>query len=139
MRPTVPSPSGDLDRVGNSPFFVEYDIVVTVRLQGERSYMSSVIRTLALAPVLASLGACGGMSDSTPPGANVSASVNTAGGSVQSGTNGGGSGAPGNYTVGGTASGILGGGLILQLNGAGLPLAANGAFTFSDAIPSGGS
>src|SRR5580658_2284002 len=94
--------------------------------------MSSVIRTLVLAPVLVTHSGCGGMSDSTPPGPNVSASVNAAGGSVQSGTVGGSSGAPasttGNHTVGGTASGILGGGLILRLNGgAGLPLASNGA------------
>ena len=94
--------------------------------------MRSIIRTLVLAPVLVTHSGCGGMSDSTPPGPNVSASVNAAGGSVQSGTVGGSSGAPasttGNHTVGGTASGILGGGLILRLNGgAGLPLASNGA------------
>jgi 6-phosphogluconolactonase len=106
--------------------------------------MRSIIRTLVLAPVLVTHSGCGGMSDSTPPGPNVSTSVNAAGGSVQSGTVGGSSGAPasttGNHTVGGTASGILGGGLILRLNGgAGLPLASNGAFTFSDGIPNGGS
>jgi len=106
--------------------------------------MASVIRTLALAAVLVTLSACGGTSDSAPPGAanaNVSPSINVAGGS---GTKGGSSGATSSptsdYTVGGTASGILGGGLILQLNGgAGLQLAANGAFTFPDAIPTGSS
>jgi 6-phosphogluconolactonase len=133
--------SSSLDRA-NSPFLVEYDIVVKVRLQGG-GHMTSVIRTLVLAPVLVTLSACGGMSDSTPPGAAINA-INAAGGSVKTGTNGSSSGGTtsttSDYTVGGTASGILGGGLILQLNGGtGLTLAANGAFTFPDAISSASS
>jgi 6-phosphogluconolactonase len=109
--------------------------------------LASVIRTLVLAAMLVTLSACGGTSDSTPPGAAnaiVSAPTNAGGGSVNTGTNGVGSGATSStirdYTVGGTASGILGDGLVLRLNGGpALPLAANGAFKFSDTIPSGSS
>lgn len=42
------------------------------------------------------------------------------------------------YTVGGTVTGLAGSGLVLQNNGTDdLPIAANGAFTFGDSLPSG--
>jgi len=46
---------------------------------------------------------------------------------------------PSTYTIGGTASGILGTGLVLLNNGGNnLPLNANGGFTFTNAVASGG-
>jgi hypothetical protein len=45
---------------------------------------------------------------------------------------------PPTYTVGGTVSGLAGSGLVLTLNGsASLPVNANGAFTFPDALADG--
>ena len=41
------------------------------------------------------------------------------------------------YTVGGTISGLSGSGLVLALNGATLPVTANGPFTFPGALASG--
>lgn len=44
------------------------------------------------------------------------------------------------YTVGGSVSGLAGSGLVLRLNGSGdLPVAANGAFTFSGGLAAGSS
>lgn len=53
---------------------------------------------------------------------------------------GGGSATPPiTYTIGGMVSGLWGMGLVLQNNGAGnLPINANGAFTFTAAVPVGG-
>jgi 6-phosphogluconolactonase (cycloisomerase 2 family) len=51
---------------------------------------------------------------------------------------GGNHGGTATYTVGGSVSGLAGSGLILQDNGAdGLPIAANGAFTFKTALMAG--
>jgi 6-phosphogluconolactonase len=117
-----------------------------------RSHIGSGIRMLVLARLIMALGACVDSGDSAPLGvANADASAATtpgasgaSGGTGSGVTSTGSSGASGStsgeYTVGGSASGILGSGLILQLNGGpGLPLTANGAFTFSNALPNGSS
>ena len=46
---------------------------------------------------------------------------------------------PATYTVGGTTSGLTGTGLLLRNGGEDLPVAANGAFTFTGTVADGGS
>ncbi len=63
-------------------------------------------------------------------GSGTVGSANVAGVSVSCTTN--------SFAIGGTVSGLLGSGLVLQNNGGNdLPIGANGAFTFTTAIPSG--
>jgi 6-phosphogluconolactonase (cycloisomerase 2 family) len=88
--------------------------------------MSLVIRAIALAPLLALLSACGGTSDS----GSQPAQHTRAGAASNSATS--------DYTIGGTVTGLSGHGLMLQISdGSELPIAANGAFTFPGALPSG--
>lgn len=45
--------------------------------------------------------------------------------------------ATGSYSIGGVVSGLVGSGLVIALNGTPRNVAANGAYTFADALPSG--
>jgi 6-phosphogluconolactonase len=92
-------------------------------------FMTRVIRTLTMTPVLVALSACGGMSDSSmsPPANSIDGAANT---KVSAPT--------GDYGVGGSVTGLSGNGLILELNGESeLSIEANGAFTFPGSLSSG--
>jgi hypothetical protein len=77
-----------------------------------RRVWADTLRGLHVAVLTMALAACSGGGSSAPP--------------------------PQTYTVGGTVSGLVGSGLVLEENGgAGLPVTATGAFTFTEALSQG--
>jgi hypothetical protein len=83
------------------------------------------ITHIALIALVASLAGCGG--DSNPLASLAASLVPTAPSAPQAAT----------YSVGGTVRALKGTGLVLQNNGATLPVGANGGFTFAQQLASG--